>query len=102
MSRSFTAQDGRRLAFADSGGTGPAVLCLPGLTRDLGDFAALAGHLAAGYRVLRLDPRGRGESEWALDPVAEYTVAVVAGDALALLGTPPPTQTPLSARTKSY
>ena len=85
MTKYFEAPDGRRLAFQDTGGAGQAVLCLPGLTRNARDFAGLAAHLAPLYRVLRLDPRGRGMSEWADVPVAEYTVPVEAGDALALL-----------------
>ncbi len=89
MTRYFAAPDGRRLAYQDSGGEGPAVLCLAGLTRNARDFAGLAAHLAQGpngrYRVLRLDSRGRGLSEWADDPIAEYTAPVEAGDALALL-----------------
>jgi pimeloyl-ACP methyl ester carboxylesterase len=85
MTRYFAAPDGRRLAYQDTEGTGPVVLCLAGLTRNARDFAGLAAHLAPLYRVLRLDARGRGMSEWADDPVAEYTVPVEAGDALALL-----------------
>lgn len=85
MTRSFQAPDGRTLAYQDTLGEGPPVLCLPGLTRNGRDFAGLAQHLAERYRVLRLDPRGRGMSEWADDPVAEYTVPVEAGDAVALL-----------------
>lgn len=85
MTGFFEAPDGRRLAYRDTGGGGPAVLCLAGLTRNAGDFAGLAAHLAPRYRVVRLDSRGRGSSEWAQNPVAEYTVPVEAGDALALL-----------------
>jgi pimeloyl-ACP methyl ester carboxylesterase len=89
MTKFFEAPDGRRLAYQDTGGDGPAVLCLAGLTRNARDFAGLALHLAGshipGHRVLRLDSRGRGLSEWADDPVAEYTVPVEARDALALL-----------------
>jgi pimeloyl-ACP methyl ester carboxylesterase len=89
MTKFFEAPDGRRLAYQDTGGAGPVVLCLAGLTRNGRDFAGLAMHLAGsrtpGYRVLRLDSRGRGMSEWADDPVAEYTVPVEARDALALL-----------------
>jgi pimeloyl-ACP methyl ester carboxylesterase len=89
MTRYFEAPDGRRLAYQDTGGEGQTVLCLAGLTRNARDFAGLAVHLAerpsGRYRVLRLDSRGRGLSEWADDPVAEYTVPVEAGDALALL-----------------
>ncbi|MHA1527591.1 MAG: alpha/beta fold hydrolase [Alphaproteobacteria bacterium] len=85
MTRHFEAPDGRRLAYQDTGGAGPVALCLAGLTRNARDFAGLAAHLAPLYRVLRLDSRGRGMSEWADDPVGEYTVPVEAGDALALL-----------------
>ena len=42
------------------------VLCLPGLTRNSRDFEALAPHLAARYRVICPDLRGRGFS--ARDP----------------------------------
>ena len=42
------------------------VLCLPGLTRNSRDFEALAPHLAARYRVVCPDLRGRGLS--ARDP----------------------------------
>jgi len=41
----------------------PAVLCLPGLTRNSRDFEVLAPHLARRYRVLCPDLRGRGYSE---------------------------------------
>ena len=95
MTRFFEAPDGRRLAYQDTGGpqdfdgadeaSTPVVLCLSGLTRSARDFAGVAARLADRYRVLRLDSRGRGLSEWADDPIAEYTVPVEAGDALALL-----------------
>lgn len=83
---SFTAPDGRRLAYADSGGDGPPVLCLAGLTRNHRDFAPLARHLSPRYRVIRPDSRGRGGSAWAEDPHGEYTIPVETGDAMALLG----------------
>lgn len=79
----FTAADGRRLHFEDEG-TGPAILCLAGLSRNLRDFA----HVPAGlpdHRVIRLSSRGRGGSDHAVDPMAEYQIPVEAGDALALL-----------------
>jgi pimeloyl-ACP methyl ester carboxylesterase len=82
---SFRASDGRRLAYADSGGGGPAVLCLAGLSRNSRDFADLAEHLAPRFRVIRLDSRGRGRSEYAEDPMTEYAVPVEAGDAIELM-----------------
>jgi pimeloyl-ACP methyl ester carboxylesterase len=81
----FDAPDGRRIAYADSGGDGPAVLCLPGLTRSMVDYADLAAHLAPRYRVIRTDYRGRGASGWAEEPRAEYTPIVEGQDAAALL-----------------
>jgi pimeloyl-ACP methyl ester carboxylesterase len=39
------------------------VLCLPGLTRNSKDFAALAARLGEHYRVLTPDLRGRGDSQ---------------------------------------
>lgn len=77
----FTAADGAHLAFRDEG-EGPAVLALAGLTRDGRDFDYLARHLA-GVRLIRLDSRGRGGSDWT--GPASYTVAQEAADAVALL-----------------
>ncbi|MFZ3584765.1 alpha/beta fold hydrolase [Loktanella sp. DJP18] len=76
----FTALDGTRLHYADDG-TGLPVLALAGLTRNGSDFDHVAPHLDC--RLIRLDYRGRGQSDWA-DP-ATYTVPVEAQDALALL-----------------
>lgn len=81
QTRHFTAQDGTRLAFRDDG-QGLALLCLPGLTRSMGDFDYLVPHLPP-LRLIRMDYRGRGESQWT--GPATYTVAQEAKDALALL-----------------
>lgn len=85
MSGRFVTADGRGLAYEDTGGPGFPVLCLAGLTRNARDFAPLARHLSPRYRVIRLDSRGRGGSDRAADPEAEYTVPVEIGDALALV-----------------
>ena len=77
----FEASDGTKLHFTDEG-SGKVVLALAGLTRNGSDFDYVAPHLT-GCRLIRLDYRGRGQSEWA-DP-ATYTIPVEAGDALALL-----------------
>ena len=76
----FTAADGVRLSYTDQG-AGLPVLALAGLTRNGTDFDHAAPHLDC--RLIRLDYRGRGRSDWA-DP-ATYTVPVEAHDALALL-----------------
>lgn len=77
----FQTFDGLRLAYQDAG-QGLPVLCLAGLTRTGRDFDYVAPHLAD-VRLIRMDYRGRGGSDWA-DP-ATYTVPVEARDALALL-----------------
>lgn len=77
----FAAPDGARLAYRDEG-AGPALLCLAGLTRTMADFDHLIPHLPP-LRLIRMDCRGRGQSDWT--GAATYTVATEAGDALALL-----------------
>lgn len=64
----YTAQDGLSLyyrEYGDSGASGVPILCLPGLTRNSGDFGAIAHYLAAcRRRVVAVDYRGRGRSEY--------------------------------------
>lgn len=78
----FEAEDGARLAYRDEGG-GLPLLALAGLTRDGRDFDYLAPHLPAGIRLIRLDSRGRGGSQWT--GAGTYTVPQETRDALALL-----------------
>ena len=83
---SFLSADRRlRLHGFDHGPkNGPlTILCMGGLTRNSLDFTDLAKHLS-GYRVLAVDQRGRGRSEWDPNP-ANYTPAAQAGDMFALL-----------------
>jgi pimeloyl-ACP methyl ester carboxylesterase len=47
----------------------PAILCLPGLTRNAHDFEALASRLAPRFRVVTPSFRGRGDSGYARDPL---------------------------------
>ena len=77
----FTTADGTTIAYDDRG-TGLPVLCLPGLTRTMGDFAYVMPHLPP-CRLIRMDYRGRGDSGWS--GAATYTVPQEARDALALL-----------------
>lgn len=77
----FSAPDGARLAYRDEG-EGLPVLCLAGLTRSMDDFDYLAPTLSD-VRMIRMDYRGRGASDWTGGD--SYTVPVEAGDALALL-----------------
>ncbi len=77
----YTARDGVQLFYRDEG-AGPAVLCLPGLTRTGADFDFMAAYLP-GVRLIMPDYRGRGGSAWT--GAASYTVPQEAQDALALL-----------------
>lgn len=81
MAQFFTAPDGARLAYDDRG-QGMVLLCLSGLTRTMDDFGYLMPHLPP-LRLVRMDYRGRGESQWTGS--ATYTVQQEAQDALALM-----------------
>ena len=78
--------DGLRLYYRDyPGATDSApLLCLHGLTRNSRDFAGFAGRYSPRRRVLALDFRGRGMSDY--DPLpARYTPLTYAADVLQLL-----------------
>lgn len=77
----FTRPDGTSLHFTDEG-QGRALLCLAGLTRNGRDFDHVVPHLPD-LRILRLDARGRGLSDW--PGPGTYTIAHEAADAVALL-----------------
>lgn len=77
----FHAADGAALAYRDQG-AGLPLLALAGLTRDGRDFDYLARHLPE-VRLIRLDSRGRGGSDWT--GAQTYSVGQEAQDALALL-----------------
>ncbi len=84
MSAYFASADGLRLAYHDGGPRdGLPVLCLAGLTRNSGDFEYLAAHLAH-VRLIAMDYRGRGASDWASD-CQSYCIPTEARDVLALL-----------------
>ena len=78
----FTTSDGLSLYFSDTG-TGLPILCLAGLTRCSDDFCFVAPHLSE-HRLIMLDYRGRGRSDWAED-ITTYSVPREAKDALELL-----------------
>ena len=86
-SRFYTSPDGLKLHYRDYPGPSNApfaVLCIPGLTRNARDFEELAPHLAAKYRVLCVELRGRGLSEYAKDPMT-YVPPVYVRDVAALI-----------------
>lgn len=86
---SFATADGPRLQYRDYPAqgvvSGPPVLCLHGLTRNVRDFEELAPMIAGlGRRVIVASQRGRGGSD--PDPSPErYNPAIYVGDMLALL-----------------
>ena len=74
FSRYIHAADGLRLHYFDypappgGGGNPLPVVCLPGLARSADDFDRIARALQAdGRRILALDYRGRGRSDWDQD-----------------------------------
>ncbi len=85
--RYYTSGDGLRLYARDYPGPAAArltVVCIPGLTRNSRDFENFADHLAATYRVLCPELRGRAKSDYAKDP-ATYQPAMYVRDILAML-----------------
>ncbi len=90
-SRFIGAQDGLKLYLREYGprtGRAPAVVCLPGLSRNSADFDALATALANDAarprRVLALDYRGRGRSDYDRDP-GNYSLPVELSDVVAVI-----------------
>jgi pimeloyl-ACP methyl ester carboxylesterase len=85
-----SAQDGLRLhvrEYGTRGAPGLAVVCLPGITRTVADFAVLAPALAAAptrRRVIAIDSRGRGRSEYDSNP-ENYNFVVELGDIVSVL-----------------
>lgn len=84
--RTWQSADGLDLHFRDYPGPDdrPPIVCLHGLTRNSRDFEGLAAHLSPEWRVLALDMRGRGKSDYAPDS-ASYAPLVYVGDLMALL-----------------
>jgi pimeloyl-ACP methyl ester carboxylesterase len=83
----FESHDGLRLfsrVYPSAVARAPAVLCLHGLTRNGRDFEDLAAHLAACYRVIVPDVRGRGLSARDPDP-GNYKLPVYLRDLEILL-----------------
>jgi pimeloyl-ACP methyl ester carboxylesterase len=84
--RCFTVGDGLRLHYRDYPGSAdkPPILCLPGLTRNSRDWAEFAERYSPRFRVIALEFRGRGGSDY--DPVPQrYNPLTYARDVLELL-----------------
>ncbi len=84
--RYWTSRDGLKLHYREYAGPAdrPPVLCLHGLTRNCRDFESLADRLAGDWRVITVDFRGRGDSEYDPQPT-RYAPPTYAADVLQLL-----------------
>jgi pimeloyl-ACP methyl ester carboxylesterase len=79
----FLTVDDGRIAYDDTGGTGPLILAIPGMGDLRSEYRLLRPVLQhAGYRVITMDVRGFGETsaQW-----NDYSAHAVGRDALALL-----------------
>ncbi len=86
-----TALDGLKLhvrVYGERSASGIPVVCLPGLTRTAADFDAVAPALvncaAQSRRVIAINSRGRGQSDYDRDP-ANYTLAVELDDVVTIM-----------------
>ena len=82
MNTQFVDLTEGKLAY-DETGSGPLVVCVPGMGDLRGEYRFLVPQLvAAGYRVVTMDVRGHGETSvsW-----KDYSVAGVGSDILALI-----------------
>jgi pimeloyl-ACP methyl ester carboxylesterase len=86
----YQSSDGLRLYARDypcrgtNSETPATVLCMHGLTRNSADFAGLAEHLSGHYRVLAVDQRGRGRSDYDRTS-SNYTPLIYVQDMFTLL-----------------
>ncbi len=79
----FLAVGDGKIAYQDSGGSGPAIICVPGLGDVRGQYRFLAPLLVkAGFRVVTMDLRGMGESSvgW-----SDYTPVATGDDIVAMV-----------------
>jgi len=82
----WTSADGLTLRYRDYPGRAdrPPLLCIPGLTRNCRDFEPVADAFAGEWRVIAIDLRGRGQSDYARDSASYMPLQYVA-DVTALL-----------------
>lgn len=82
----WTSTDGLTLRYRDYPGRAgvPPLLCIPGLTRNCRDFEPVAEAFAGERRIIAIDLRGRGQSDYARDPASYMPLQYVA-DVAALL-----------------
>lgn len=88
--RNWTSEDGLQLHYRDYPGDGRGdetktpIICIPGLTRNVRDFAHLGDWLDGTRRLIIVNLRGRGESEYARDS-ASYNVKNYMADIIKLM-----------------
>ncbi len=84
--RFWNSADGVKLHYRDHDGNRdrPPILCIPGLTRNARDFEPVADRFAGDWRVISIDLRGRGGSDFDPDP-ANYKPMVYVADILKML-----------------
>ena len=82
----YQSSDGLRLYARQYGNSNAehTIICIPGLTRNSADFAALCKHLAMRYRIFAVDLRGRGNSDCDSRP-ENYHPGTYANDMICLL-----------------
>jgi len=82
----WSSSDGLRLHYRDYAGDAsrPPIVCIPGLTRNARDFEGVAERLAGRRRLICVDLRGRGQSEYGKDPM-RYVPLTYVDDMEALL-----------------
>jgi pimeloyl-ACP methyl ester carboxylesterase len=79
----YLAVGSGQIAYDDSGGAGPLVICAPGLGDLRAQYRFLAPLLVqAGFRVVTMDLRGMGESSvgW-----SDYSAAAIGDDIVAII-----------------
>jgi pimeloyl-ACP methyl ester carboxylesterase len=85
-SSQFVRANGLKLHYLDFGGVAkPPLVCIHGLSGNAHNFDALVPHLCGAYRVIAIDVRGRGDSEWG--PSGDYNPATYGSDLAAMLET---------------
>ena len=83
----YQSQDGLKLYYRDYGSPSDkaeVMLCLPGLTRNSRDFAHVAEQFQPYFRVICVEQRGRGKSEYDPNP-ANYLPPIYVQDMFTLL-----------------
>lgn len=82
----YQSSDGLRLYARDyrNDQAKHTLLCMHGLSRNSADFAALCEHMADDYRIVAVDQRGRGRSDYDSSP-DNYQLGVYVQDMFTLI-----------------